>query len=216
MPRRTRQAVLHVMLTGCALALGTATSLAAQDRCERYAHRAVEQYALMQHHASCQVKPDLRWQDSYSNHLFACRHMPEVLMKAEEAARDQHLKTCGGLTPDTAAAGQATGGDCKVDLPPSFALAHGTTGVAASVTDGVLRYEEMKKHERKVFTVVRPTYYAVQQRCGERPATTGGPWVSRGTGGASDLYFVLGLNETVQAWPLGHAIFEQLVAPQRH
>lgn len=223
MARRKRRNALPVLLAALSLTLSTAASLTAQDRCERYAHRAVEQYHLMQSHASCQVKPDLRWQDNYNNHLFACRHMPEILMKAEEAARDQHLRTCGGLTPDSAQAGPATGPApapatstaCKVDLPPSFALAYGTNGTDASIIDGVLRYEESRKHARKTFTVVRPTYYAVQQRCGAVPATTAGPWVSRGAEGASDMYFLLSANQTVQAWPLRHALYEQLVAPQK-
>jgi len=71
---------------------------ATMDRCTQYAQRAVQQYLLMTSHPQCNVKPDLRWQDNLDNHYNGCLALPEFLRKSEEAARDNHLQACGGLT----------------------------------------------------------------------------------------------------------------------
>jgi hypothetical protein len=80
---------------------------AAQDRCTQYAQRAVQQYLLTTSRPQCNVKPDLRWQDNFDNHYSGCLKLPEFLRKSEEAARDNHLQACGGLTEMPAAAAEA-------------------------------------------------------------------------------------------------------------
>jgi hypothetical protein len=52
----------------------------------------------------CHVKTDLRWQDNIDNHYNGCLVVPEFIRKTEEAARDNHLKACGGWAEDTTAA----------------------------------------------------------------------------------------------------------------
>lgn len=84
------------------LGVGATSSYAApnqltQDRCTQYARHAIAQYDAMMGHTSCRIAPSARWQNSFDNHYNACLLVPEFATKAEEAARDSHLQSCGGL-----------------------------------------------------------------------------------------------------------------------
>ncbi len=75
------------------------------------------------------------------------------------------------------------------------------------------RCERYAQRAVEQYKQMRPAYYTQQEKCGMIPVATTGPWVSRGPPGDWDLYFLLSADRTVQAWPMPHKRFEQLVAP---
>jgi hypothetical protein len=101
-PRTVRWILLGVLLGSCAAA--TAADAAKQARCAQYAQRAVQQFQLMSANPQCTVATDLRWQDNVDNHYNGCLMLPEFMSKSEEAARDNHLRACGGWAPPATAA----------------------------------------------------------------------------------------------------------------
>jgi hypothetical protein len=92
--------VVAILLSVGANSSDAAPNQLPQDRCTHYAQRAIAQYQAMMGHASCRIAASPRWQSSFDNHYNACLLLPESATKAEEAARDSHLQSCGGI--DTA------------------------------------------------------------------------------------------------------------------
>jgi hypothetical protein len=63
--------------------------------CRNYAREAVNDYKLTVANSKCRVKSDPRWQTNYENHYKWCLTAPVEWVRAEEKARDTHLRRCG-------------------------------------------------------------------------------------------------------------------------
>ncbi len=112
-----------------------------QERCSKYAQRAVEQYQLMQSHPQCHVPDDLNWHGNLEGHYNGCMLIPEVMARAGEAGRDNHLLACSGMSaasngaaasastpPQSTAAPTAM--NTQADSPPNTAASTGSAAPA--------------------------------------------------------------------------------------
>jgi hypothetical protein len=108
-------AFMVALLLGGASSGGAAPNQSTQDRCAQYARRAIAQYQAMVVHSSCRIADSPRWQNNFDNHYNACLLVPEFATKAEEAARDSHLQSCGGI--DTAATVSASTSTATTTTP---------------------------------------------------------------------------------------------------
>jgi DNA-binding beta-propeller fold protein YncE len=85
-----------------ALLAANATALAdetPQERCTRYAQRAVEQFQIANTHAGCGVVPDpFRWHANYQGHFTGCLIAPPQVAADQEQKRDELLRMCGALS----------------------------------------------------------------------------------------------------------------------
>jgi hypothetical protein len=127
------------------LSAAHATDLKKQERCTKYAQRAVEQYNLMQSHPQCRVSDDMNWHNNLDGHYNGCMLIPEFMARAGEAGRDNHLQACGGLAATSPApeaprsapiAGQNSGNPPATTSgaggPPSALTANSGPGMSAT------------------------------------------------------------------------------------
>lgn len=124
--QKTCRSVLLGALGVFGAELAHAADAAKQDRCAQYAQRAVQQFELMSANPQCKVATDLRWQDNRDNHYNGCMMLPEFMSKSEEAARDNHLRACGGWAPpQSAATADTSAGAAATPAPPPAPAAPG-------------------------------------------------------------------------------------------
>jgi hypothetical protein len=92
-----RSLAAALLCLGAALLPSNADAQSKEDRCAKYATRAVEQFNILTSHPQCQKDNDLRWQNNYQNHYNGCIKLPAFMSKSEEKARDLELMKCGAI-----------------------------------------------------------------------------------------------------------------------
>ena len=65
------------------------------EKCEQYAHRALDQFRIMQKAPKCRVPIDGRWHTDYKRHYGWCL-TSQGTWRNEMKIRDNHLDRCGG------------------------------------------------------------------------------------------------------------------------
>jgi len=124
-----RLARAAVLLASLAATGARAQSQATQERCAKYAKRAVDQYKLAQAKPECQKSPDLRWQDNFDGHYQGCLIVPEFMANNEQNLRDAWLRGCGSPLQLPSSDGTAASDD-------GSGSGNGATGGGAGSGDG--------------------------------------------------------------------------------